>query len=271
MICTYNRVSPKGTLVTADQLTDARTFAALHRPGDPLVLFNVWDAGTARAVEAGGARAIATGSWSVAAAHGLDDGEQLPVELALANLSRIVAAVRLPVTIDLERGYAVDANGVARTVAAAIGAGAVGCNLEDGRAEGALGEIADQAERIVQARRAADARDLPFFINARTDVFLQVPPAEHDDALLADALARTRAYTDAGADGIFLPGLVAPGLIAAAVERSDRPLNVMVTEGTPSLSVLADLGVARVSHGPGPYLAAMSFIQEASLAARSTT
>lgn len=257
--------------MTADQRTAARTFAALHRAGDPLVLFNVWDAGSARAVEAGGAQAIATGSWSVAAANGLDDGEQLPLELVLANLARIVASVRLPVTIDLERGYAVEANGVARTVAAAIDAGAVACNLEDGRADGGLRRIVDQAERISQARRAADAHDLPFFVNARTDVFLQVPPADHDEVLLAAALERARAYIDAGGDGIFLPGLEAPELIAAAAEASERPLNVMVTEGTPSLSVLADLGVARVSHGPGPFLAAMRFVRDASLAARSTT
>ncbi len=152
----------------------------------------------------------------------------MPLEVALANLSRIVAAVEVPVTIDLERGYGVDAEGVGRTVAAAIGAGAVGCNLEDSPAEGGLRAVADQVQRIMQARRAADASGIPFFINARTDVFLQVPPAEHDDALLATALARTQAYADAGVDGNFFPGLTDPTLIAAAVKDSGRPLNVMV-------------------------------------------
>lgn len=257
--------------MSVDHLAKARAFASLHTSGSPLVLFNVWDAGTAQAVQAGGAQAIATGSWSVAAAHGQQDGEQLPLELALANLSRIVAAVQVPVSIDLERGYGVDAEGVARTVAAAIDAGAVGCNLEDSPAEGGLRTVEDQVQRIAQARRAADASGIPFFINARTDVFLQVPPAEHDDGLLVAALTRTRAYVDAGADGVFLPGLADPTLISAAAKGSGRPLNVMVTDGTPSLSVLRDVGVARVSHGPGPYLAAMSFIQEASRAACTAT
>jgi len=255
--------------MTIDQLGKARAFAALHVPGSPLVLFNVWDAGTARAVEAGGAEAIATGSWSVAAANGFGDGEQFPRDLALANLSRIVAAVSLPVTVDLERGYADDAEGVGRTVAAAIEAGAVGCNLEDSDAAGALVPVAEQVERIVQARGAAAPGQ--FFLNARTDVFLQAPPADHDDALLAAALARTVEYAAAGADGIFLPGLVDPDLIGAAVRATDRPVNVMVSEGLPSLAVLSGLGVARVSHGPGPYLAAMSFLQETSRAAREAS
>lgn len=255
--------------MTTDRLEKARAFAALHTPGSPLVLFNIWDPGTARAVEAGGAQAIATGSWSVAAANGFGDGEQVPLDLAVANLSRIAAAVSLPVTIDLERGYADDAEGVGRTVAAAIQAGAVGCNLEDSDAEGNLRPVAEQVDRLVQARRAAPGGE--FFLNSRTDVFLNTPPAEHDDALLAEALTRAAAYADAGADGIFLPGIVDADLIRAAVAATDRPVNVMVTDGLPPLAVLAELGVARVSHGPGPYLAAMSFLEAASRAARATS
>ena len=252
-----------------DQLEKARTFATLHVPGSPLVLFNAWDPGSARAVAAGGAEAIATGSWSVASANGFSDGEQLPLDLALANLARIVAAVALPVTVDLERGYADDADGVGRTVAAAIEAGAVGCNLEDSDAAGELRPVAEAAERIAEAHRAAASSQ--FYVNARTDVFLLTPLAEHDDALLAKALSRARAYADAGADGIFLPGLVDADLIGAAVAATDCPVNVMVTDGLPSLAVLSELGVARVSHGPGPYLAAMSFLQDASRAARGTS
>ena len=252
-----------------DQLAKACAFADLHVAGSPLVLFNVWDPGSARAVEAGGAQAIATGSWSVAAANGYGDGEEVPLDLALANLFRIVAAVALPVTIDLERGYADDAEGVGRTVVAAIEAGAVGGNLEDSDDSGKLRPVAEQVERLAAARRSA--ADGQFFVNARTDVFLLTAPAAHDDALLAEALTRAKAYTDAGADGIFLPGLVDPDLIRAAVAATDRPVNVMVTEGIPSLAVLSDLGVARVSHGPGPYLAAMSFLQDAARAARATS
>src|SRR5512145_2200588 len=109
----------------------ARAFRKLHVPGNPVILFNAWDAGSARVVANAGAKAIATGSWSVAAAHGCDDGERLPLELAIANLERIAAAVALPVTIDLEAGYGIPPAAVAASVAQAIAAGAIGCNLED--------------------------------------------------------------------------------------------------------------------------------------------
>jgi 2-methylisocitrate lyase-like PEP mutase family enzyme len=136
-----------------DQQTRARTFRALHTAGRPLVLFNAWDPGSARAVEAAGAVAIATGSWSVAAAFGQADGERLPLTLALDNLARIVAATDLPVSIDLESGYGEDPAGVARTVGAAVAVGAVGCNLEDSLpATGRLREIGDQVERLRAAR-----------------------------------------------------------------------------------------------------------------------
>ncbi|MGI8901726.1 MAG: isocitrate lyase/PEP mutase family protein [Nocardioides sp.] len=250
--------------MNVDQEARATAFAALHRAASPLVLFNIWDPGSARAVQAGGASAVATGSWSVAAAAGADDGEHLPFELVLANLSRIVAAVDLPVTIDLERGYGADTDAVAATVAAVIEAGAVGCNIEDGLPDGELRPASEQVERITQVRRSAEATGTPFFVNARIDAFLQPLGTPHDDVLLATAVTRAQAYSVAGADGIFLPGLTDPRLIAAAVEQCDRPVNVMVADGTPSLSELRDLGVARVSHGPGPYLAAMAFLQEAS-------
>ncbi|MFL5183823.1 MAG: isocitrate lyase/phosphoenolpyruvate mutase family protein, partial [Microvirga sp.] len=115
----------------SDQMTKAQTFKALHVPGDPIILFNAWDAGSAKAVAASGAKAIATGSWSVAAAHGFEDGEHMPLDIALANLERIVAATDLPVTIDLESGYGTTAEEVGATVARALQAGAIGCNLED--------------------------------------------------------------------------------------------------------------------------------------------
>src|SRR3546814_253835 len=113
------------------QKDKARQFATLHKPGEPLILFNAWDPGSAKVVEEAGARAIATGSWSVAAAFGFEDGEKLPRELALANLERIVSAVSLPVTVDLEGGYGRAPAEVAETASRAIGAGAIGCNLED--------------------------------------------------------------------------------------------------------------------------------------------
>lgn len=242
----------------------AEQFRALHVAGNPLVLFNIWDAGTAKAVAAGGASAIATGSWSVAAANGLDDGEQVPFGLVIANLERIVGAVPLPVSIDLESGYGEKPADVARTIARIIEAGAVGCNIEDGiPASDRLREPADNAKRIAQARAEADSAGIPFFINARTDGFLLTPRDSHDLALLRSALECGRAYADAGADGLFIPGLVDPGLIERAARESPLPLNIMKSAQAPSLAQLAALGVARVSHGPGPYRAMMKALEDA--------
>jgi 2-methylisocitrate lyase-like PEP mutase family enzyme len=243
--------------------TKAARLAALHVPGAPLVLVNVWDVGSAKAVVAGGAQAIGTSSWSVAHANGFADGERTPRALAIDILRRIVSAVDLPVTGDLESGYGDRPEAAAETIALAIDAGAAGGNLEDSvPATGGLRETKEQVERLRRARQAADAGG-GFFLNARTDVFFQRPPAEHDQAMVADALERARAYADAGASGIFVPGLADEALIARFVEASPLPVNIMVMGGAPSLSVLASLGVARVSHGPGPYLLAMKALEDA--------
>jgi methylisocitrate lyase len=252
----------------ADQTRKAEQFRALHIPGKPLVLFNIWDAGGAKTVAAGGAKAIATSSWSVANANGFSDGEQTPLILAIENLRRIVGATDLPVTIDLESGYGDASEMVGETIGLAIDAGAIGCNLEDSfPANGKLRKTIDQADRLRRARQKADASDIRFFINARTDVFFQGPPAQHDDAMVAEAVERARAYAEAGADGLFAPGLVDITLIARLAEASPLPLNIMVGDATPPLSALAGHGVARVSHGPGPYLMAMKALDESARAA----
>lgn len=238
----------------------AQAFHALHVRGRPFVLLNVWDAGSAAAVTAGGAPAIATGSWSVASANGYPDGEQLPLDLAVENARRIVAATALPVSIDIERGYGADANAVAATVERVIETGAIGCNLEDANPDGSLRDLDAQVQRLRAARKAADAHASRFFINLRTDVFFRkgVP---HDAAAVAYALERARAYADAGADGLFAPGLNDAALIEKLAAASPLPLNIMVMGATPPLDVLARCGVARVSHGPGPYAQAMQALQ----------
>lgn len=254
---------------TPSQKSKADTFRALHVAGRPLILFNIWDAGSAKAVAAAGAQAIATGSWSVAAANGYPDGERVPLALAIDNLARIAAAVDLPVTVDLESGYATAADGVGHTIGLAIAAGAIGCNLEDSFPEsGALRDIAEAATRIAAARKAASAAAIPMFINARTDVFFQRPADAHDDAMADMAIERGRALADAGADGLFVPGLIDERLIARVVKASPLPVNIMVTTGTPSVARLAELGVARISHGPGPYLATMKALEAAARAAQ---
>ena len=247
----------------ATQPDRAATLRALHAPGDPIVLWNVWDAGSARAVARGGARALATGSWSVAAAHGYIDGEQLPLDLVLANLARVTAATELPVSVDSESGYGDTPAGVGRTVMRAIEAGAVGCNLEDSvPGTGALRPVGEAAARIAAGREAAARAGVALFVNARTDVFFQGQADRHDRSMVDQAIDRGATYARAGADGLFVPGLVDPALIALVVERSPLPVNVMIGEGSPSLGRLAGLGVARISHGPGPYLAAMKRLED---------
>lgn len=240
----------------------ARQFHALHVPGRPLVLFNCWDVGSARAIAAGGARAIATASWAVAAANGYADGEHLPLDAAIGNAARIAAAVDLPVTIDLESGYGADPDTVAANAARVIAAGAVGCNLEDADpASGAIRAAEDQGRRLAAVRAIAGA--LPFFINARTDAFLQADPLTHNAAMLEDVIRRAHLYAENGASGLFVPGLVDRTLIAQLVKASPLPVNLMRGDSSPPLSELAELGVARLSHGPGAYLQMMKALEAA--------
>lgn len=239
-------------------------FQSLHVRGDPLILFNVWDAGSAKAMQEIGAKAIATGSWSAAAAHGYADGEALPFALALANLERIVASVDVPVTIDLESGYGHSPAQVQESVAQVMKAGAVGINLEDQiMGEGGLYAIEDQVARIRAVREAADQAGIPLFINARTDVFLQLYPGQPTDDHLQEALRRADAYAEAGGSGFFAPGLGNPPYIETLCRHSPLPVNILMLPGTPAPKQLAALGVARISYGAGPYRLALNAFKEA--------
>jgi 2-methylisocitrate lyase-like PEP mutase family enzyme len=241
-----------------------RRFAALHVPCEPLILFNAWDAGSARAVAEAGAQAIATGSASVAGAHGFADAEALPLELALANAARIVAAVDLPVTIDFEGGYALDPEGVAANMAKLAATGAIGCNFEDQVIGGqGLHPTEFQAARI-RAARAAVGPD--FFINARTDLFIQARPETHDEALAEAALIRANAYAEAGASGIFVPVLADLDLLARFCAVTPLPVNFMAWPGAPTAAQVAKAGVARISHGPFPWKLAMAALKDAATA-----
>jgi 2-methylisocitrate lyase-like PEP mutase family enzyme len=238
----------------------ARRLLELHVPGDPLVLVNVWDAASARTVAAvPGCTAIATASWSIAAAYGFPDGETLPRDDMLAAVARITAATDLPVTADLERGYGDEPRDVAETIAGAIAAGVVGANLEDGTGEPArpLAATATHARRVQVARGRAEAEGVPFVINARTDVFLRGAGG------VEEALERGRAYAEAGADCIFVPGVREADDVAALVEGLPIGLSVLAMPGGPPLAQLAELGVARISHGPGPLGVAMAALRGA--------
>ncbi|WP_137932397.1 isocitrate lyase/PEP mutase family protein [Mesorhizobium comanense] len=236
------------------QIERARTFHALHVKGDPVVLYNAWDPGSAKIVEKAGARAIATGSWPVAAAFGYADGEKIPLELALDNIRRIVAAVDLPVTMDLEGAYGVEPETVARTVSLALEAGAIGFNFEDQVVGGTgLHDIALQVKRVQAAAAAVKASGVPAFLNARTDVFLKAKPDTHDKALLDQAIERAQAYEQAGASGFFAPGLGDERLIETLCTSIALPVNIIALAHVPPRQRLAELGVARISHGPVPW------------------
>ncbi len=237
----------------------ALAFRALHVPGRPLVLPNAWDAASARIVEDTGAAAVATTSAGVAWALGVPDGDLLGRERAVAAVARIAASVAVPVSADIESGFAEDPAGVADTVRAVLAAGAVGVNIEDALygGEGVLRPVAEQAERIAAAREAADAEGVPLFVNARIDTFLR--GAGGVDA----TLERAAAFRAAGADGIFVPGTVEPGTVKELADGIEAPLNVLVGPGAPPVAELAALGVARVSAGSSVALAAYAVVRRA--------
>jgi 2-methylisocitrate lyase-like PEP mutase family enzyme len=233
-------------------------FAKLHVAGDPLVLFNAWDAGSAAAVAKSGASAIATGSASVAMANGFGDGQAVPMELALANAERIVSAVDLPVTVDFEGGYATDPEGVTANGRRLAATGAIGCNFED-QVVGTdrIYDIAEQAARIAALRAGVGEQ---FFINARTDLFLKAKPDAHDSALAGEAIERGKAYAATGVNGYFIPGLADLSLVERIVKAVGVPVNAMHLPGGPSRAQWASAGIARVSHGPFPFMAMQEWL-----------
>ena len=238
-------------------------FRALHGPGHPGLLYTIWDVGSAHAVVRAGAKALATGSHPVADANGFADGQGVPIEFALANAARIVAAVDVPVTVDFEGAYAVDPDEGGRNMARLAATGAIGCNFEDQVIGGeGLHPLPLQAKRIAAARHVVgDA----FFINARTDLFLKV--AEHDMAVVDEAIERGKAFADAGASGFFVPRLSDPRQIERIVKAVPLPLNVIAFPGAPDKKLWASAGVARISHGPFPHRALMAQLEEAARAA----
>lgn len=238
------------------------TFAALHVPGDPLIIFNIWDAGSARVVAEAGAKAIATGSYGVAEAHGYKDGETFPFELALANCREVVSVTDLPVSIDMEAGYGDTAEQVAQSAAAVAEAGAVGVNLED-RAPGqtVLLSVAEATARVSAVAGAG------LWVNARTDVYLGKKPEDYSPALIDEVMTRAQAYADAGAGSLFVPFLGDHATIGAICERSPLPVNILWAPGRGTKAELAALGVARISYGHGPWAAAMNWLGDKARAA----
>jgi 2-methylisocitrate lyase-like PEP mutase family enzyme len=243
----------------ADLNALAQQFLALHE-GPTLVLPNAWDAASAAVVESAGATAIATTSGGVSWALGRSDGEALTRDEALEAVARVVRAVSVPVTADVEAGY----GDVAATVAGVIAAGAVGVNLEDSR-DGKVISTQEQAAQYALARRVARDVGVPeFVINARNDVYLFGHGAP--EGRFGDVVARAEAYAEAGATVLFVPGLVDLEALEALGKASPLPIAVMARPGGPTVAQFSDAGVRRVSIGTGlaqlAYTSALRAAQE---------
>jgi 2-methylisocitrate lyase-like PEP mutase family enzyme len=231
-------------------------FRALHQGPRVLLLANAWDVMTARAFEDAGFAAVGTTSFGIARAHGMVDGVNDAWDATLATVGRMARALRVPLSVDMEGGFGGGPGDVAARARALAEAGAAGLNLEDGRADGTLTDAGRQRELIAAVRAAAPGA----FLNARCDVFWQQPDAGAHG--LAAALDRARGYVEAGADGVFLPGLVDPVAIGAAVrELGGVPLNVLATPHAPPVEALQALGVRRLSLGSGPARAVIALLR----------
>lgn len=248
----------------------AEALRRLHQPPRILVLPNVWDAASARVVEAAGFPALATTSAGIAFALGYQDGERISREEMASAVGRIVARVSVPVTADMEAGYGRTPEAAGETARAAIAAGAVGMNLEDAPADepGVLLDEALQAERVRAAREAGDAAGVPLVVNARTDVFLRGIGAP--ETRLAHAARRLNAYRAAGAGCLFAPGVYDEETIAALVRAVDGPLNILAGPGCPPVARLEALGVRRLSLGSGVMRSTLGLVRRIAEELRAT-
>lgn len=244
-----------------DQRKKADALRALHSGPEALVLVNAWDAGSARIVEELGFPAVATSSAGIAFSKRLPDGQKISPERMMAAVAEIVQAVDVPVTADAEAGYGDSPEHAAETARNVIAAGAVGMNFEDaaGRTEEPLADLGLQVERIHAIRDASAEMRMPLVLNARTDVYLlQVgdPEKRYDEAV-----KRLRAYRDAGADCVFVPGILDVKTIGRLVSDLRCPLNVLAVPGSSSVAELTALGVRRISLGSGPMRAAFGMLR----------
>ena len=231
----------------------AQAFKAMHAGPSPLILLNAWDAASAAVFARAGAAALGTTSAGVAWSAGYPDGEHMEFPDLLRTVSNICRVAKVPVSVDMERGFGADPAEVARNVAAVIDAGGIGVNIEDGidPATNALRPALIAAERIAAIRAVANTRGVPLFINARTDVYFL--PAQAPERRFEEAAERLAQYARAGADGVFVPGLIDTSEIARLAGRIELPLNVYAGyAGVPPVAQLAAAGARRISVGCGP-------------------
>ena len=246
----------------------AQRFRELHQTGQPLLLPNAWDAGSAAIFASLGFEALATTSGGVAWSQGYPDGERLPLAELLAVVRRIVRVTSVPISVDFEAGFGETPAQVGESVRALLDTGAVGLNLEDGIAHASLRPLDEAAARIAAARKAADAAAVPAFINARVDNWM-VGGADAE-ALFDDAVRRARAYLDAGADGIYPIALADPDTIQRFCAAVPVPVNVGARAGLPDLAALGRLGVARVSTATRLAMVALAAAREAAQSVRDS-
>ncbi len=243
-------------------VTHCKQFKAMHVNEPPLILPNAWDAMSAKLLQQCGFQAIGTTSAGIAASLGYTDGEHIPMDEMLDAISRITAAVQVPVSADLEAGYGCTPQSIGQLVEMVAAAGAAGINVEDGaglnRRE--LLNADYQASRIAAIRDAVRSLGLPLFINARVDTYWYGIGSEK--WRLTETLRRAEAYRQAGADGLFVPGLTDLATIRSLIEGTQLPLNVLAGPSLPSISALAKAGVARVSTGSAPFRAAMTALRD---------
>ncbi|MGH9684283.1 MAG: isocitrate lyase/PEP mutase family protein [Candidatus Acidiferrales bacterium] len=256
-------------LDVAKQKAKADALRALHHAGKLLLLPNVWDVASARIIEEADFPAIATSSAGVAFALGYPDGQLISRDEMLEVVARIAAAVKVPVTADVEAGYGDRPEDAALTARGVIEAGAVGMNLEDttGKALDSLLDVPRMLEKIAAVREAAKAAGMPIVLNARTDIYLLEIGAP--ETRYAESLRRLAAYRDAGADCAFLPGLRDAETIGRLVRDLRCPVNILAGFGSPPIPELQNLGVARVSLGSAPHRAALGFLRRIAAELRS--
>lgn len=248
--------------MSTDQEKKAFQFRALHRASQPLVVANAWDAASARIFEEAEFPAIATTSAGIAFSQGYPDGERIPLAHMLETVARICKVVAVPVTADMESGYGNAPEAVERTTTGVIEAGAVGINLEDGtrNPEKPLADLPLQLEKLKAVKEASKRAGVSIVLNARTDAYLRHAGSAREQ--FEEALRRAKLYRDAGADCIFVPGLSDKTLISEIVRELDHPINILVTDGSPTIAELKGLGVARVTFGSGPMRATLKLLQQ---------
>src|SRR5688572_12363895 len=236
----------------SSQKVKAEHFKKLHQGSESLVLPNIWDPLGAALLESLNYPAVATASASVALTGGYEDGEHIPFSDVLIRLKAITASVKIPVTADIESGYAISDEALEKNIEQVINTGIVGINLEDhDKQSDTLFSLEAQANRIRLVRKVAETMNVPLFINARTDVYLRGKGFVTPEEKLMETLRRGKAYLDAGADGLFPAAMKDKDELAKLVSVLSCPVNVIAMPGIPDFRTLREIGVARISLGPG--------------------